>query len=267
MDIRTSCCIMVCPHINFDYNKMSRLPTLLFCFRSLWTEYGWFFLKKVVIRHPLKTWRGIRKYRGTSRRDTIAERDQWLRETYIRPQSAERRIVGLGFCLKPLVPECPSGRANHRCLYFESRGGIPQGDDGTACQECVIRELGSLALRAGFDLYIMTSARDILLDILLPVVEQKHDALAVLTLCRYSFEPFRIALAVTGLKGYLFEFREGDCQNYSAWRLADKGHKSERTCLQPEDLNQLLHYFKAAAAESRPFPEIKRMRNTYTPSA
>ncbi len=259
--------MMVCHHMNFNYNRrMSSLRVLMFCFRSLWTEYGWFFMKKVVFRHPMQTWRGMRKYGNAGPGNVSAERDQMLGEKGLGTKADERRLVGLGFCLKPLIPECPSGRANHRCLYFESRGAITKSDSWAACQECVIRELGSLALKAGLDLYIMTSARDILLDILLPVTEQKRYTSAVFTLCRYSFEPFRIALAVTGLQGYLFEFTEGDCRNYTAWRRADKGNKSERTCLRPEDMSQLLRYFEAGAG-NRPFPEIKRIHNAYTPSS
>lgn len=245
---------------------MADLEIVFFCLRSLWTEYGWSFLTRVAFKHPVRTWRGIRKYVRSDQSNTGDVLDLPLKKDSDHFQLNKPKVLGLGFCLKPLFPECPAGRANHSCLYFENRGTIAKGDVWEACQECVIRKLGSLALGAGFDLYIMTSARDILWDLLLPVMEQKQYTFAVLALCSYSFEPFRIALAVAGLRGCLFEFAEGDCQNYSAWRRADKGHKSEITCLQPEDQERLLKYFKAAAG-NRPLPEIERKHNTYTPQS
>lgn len=243
---------------------MSSLSVLLFCFRSLWTEYGWFFLTRVVLKHPVQTWRGIREYGRSDPGDTALVSKQ-LPEAVIgtRPPTTDRKVLGLGFCLKPLAPGCPSGRANHSCLCLERGGQMAKGDAQEACRDCLIRSLGSLALRAGFDLYIMTSAQDILWDILLPAMEKKQYTFAVMTLCRYSFEPIRIALAVTGLRGCLLEFAEGECQSYSAWRSADKGRKSERTRLRPEDQERLLDYFSPGAGNI-PFPEVERKRNIYT---
>ena len=243
---------------------MSRFSVLHFCLRSLWTEYGWEFIYRVLLKHPVLSWKGIRKYIRRELKTTEAGFQDWLQLGSHSDQNTERIVIGLGFCLKPLALECPSGRANHSCLYLECRDTESNAEAWEACQDCVIREMGDLAMRAGFDLYIMTSARDILRDILLPALEEKRHTSAVLALCRYSFEPFQIALDLTGINGFLIEYAEGDCCDYSTWRRADKGHKIERTCLRTEDLDRL-RSFLSTEGEDRSFPGAQRKRNIYTP--
>ncbi len=225
----------------------------MFCIRSLWYEYGISFLRRVVLRHPLPTLRGIRHY--LRNRDT---QDEACAGSSNAPLSRSphgiphRTVVGLGFCLKPLDPECPSGRANHLCEYLERLGASEKHDGSpTACGACQIRELGQTALDKGCAVYVMTSARDILFDVLLPALEERRFENAMLALCQYSFEPFRIALAVVGLKARLFSFQSGDCKDYQTWLLADRGIKHEQTCFTSSHLVEL-NEFLASGSESGP---------------
>jgi hypothetical protein len=96
--------------------------------------------------------------------------------------------------------------------------------------------------------YIMTSARDILFDLLLPALEARKFRYALLGLCRYSIEPFRIALSVVGLEAELTAFAEGDCTDYRSWRRADIGLKDERTCFSSEGLEAILLGISGASA-------------------
>ena len=70
---------------------------------------------------------------------------------------------------------------------------------------------------------------------------------ALLALCRYSLEPFRIVLSVAGLKARLFAFESGDCKDSHTWLLADKGTKQEQTCFCPEENMEINEYFGPAA--------------------
>jgi hypothetical protein len=155
--------------------------------------------------------------------------------------------VGLGFCLKPLAPACPSGRANHRCQLLESGG-----KGGTAaCRGCRIGELGAKALAGGSTVYIMTSARDMLEDVLLPALEQGRFRRALLTMCRYSFEPIGLAMAICGMEATLIPFAEGDCRDYATWREADLGRKPEQTALEEEGRRRLVEALEGVAREER----------------
>ena len=83
----------------------------IFGLRSLVTEYGLAFVTRILLRHPLRSLRGLRRY---LRGEGAAE----LGEAH---GGEAPGLVGVGFCLKPLDPPCASGRANHDCLYFERR--------------------------------------------------------------------------------------------------------------------------------------------------
>jgi hypothetical protein len=227
-----------------------------FGLRSLVTEYGLAFSLRILLRHPLRSLRGLRRYlRGEGAAELGEER-----------ASEPPGLVGVGFCLKPLDPPCASGRANHDCLYFERR--LHEGEHAvpSCCSGCAIRELGTRALRAGSALYVMTSARDILHDLLLPAFARRDERPALITLCRYSFEPFRLALLICGLRARLVPFASGDCRDWPSWRRADLGDKPERTQLALADQGPLVEILEAAALDAPP-AAFARAGNLFVPEA
>ena len=103
------------------------------------------------------------------------------------------------------------------------------GEMPAACGECAIRELGEMTLAAGAVFYVMTSAKDILLDVYVPALEERRFRTGVFTLCRYSLRPFAVGCLASGVKARLIPFAKGDCSDYRTWLLADRGIKEERT--------------------------------------
>jgi len=221
---------------------------LTFCLRSLYREYGAAFLRRVVLVHPVATLRGIARYG----RGGIGEPERW--------EGGEGSLVGVGFCLKPMAPGCPSGRANHRCLFFETGAEA----DPASCRDCSIRIIGQQALRCGSALYIMTSARDILEDVLLPALEQRRFQRALLTMCRYSFEPIGLALAICGIEARLVPFAHGDCRDYSTWRRADTGDKPEQTSMEATSFQRLISSF-SGLEPGKGAPRFRKTGNVYQP--
>lgn len=221
---------------------------LAFCFRSLWREYGAAFVLRVVLAHPVATLQGMAHYT----RGRTAKPGPW--------KGGPASLVGLGFCLKPLAPACPSGRANHNCMFFESGCG----EDFAPCRDCLIRAVGQQALICGSALYVMTSARDILHDVVRPTLERRRFRSAVLTMCRYSFEPMGLALAICGIEARLVPFVHGDCQDYSAWRHADVGEKAEQTVLDEASFRGLIGTL-SGAAQSTPSRQFRKDGNIYEP--
>jgi hypothetical protein len=224
------------------------LKLLGFCVRSLYREYGVAFLFRVMLAHPIATLRGIACYS----RATTRSPSSW--------PGGPTSLVGVGFCLKPLSPGCPSGRANHNCRYFES--GPRQTPE--PCRGCLIRTIGEQSLACGSTLYVMTSARDILRDVLLPALEQRRFHSAVLAICRYSFEPVSLALAICGVDVHLVPFLEGDCREYASWRRADMGEKPERTVLDPAGIAELMETLSGAAQGARA-QGFRKAKNLYEP--
>lgn len=197
-------------------------PSLLwFCGRSLFREYGRAFFVEVICRHPGRTIRGLGQYAwGRSAPELTNAVQEW--------SGGSGSLVGVGFCLKPLAPACPAGRANHRCALFD-RGVSPGHKIPAACRECRIRAFGEWARSIRSDFYIMTSAQDVLRHVLLPSLNQHRYSRALLVLCRYSFEPMRLALAIAGVDTLLMPLDRGDCRDYATWRQADLGDKTEQT--------------------------------------
>jgi hypothetical protein len=200
----------------------------IFCVRSLVREYGWRFAWRVAGRHPLRTLRAVREAASLEMTPGGVEvtRDQPVGQSDGPPL-----IVGLGFCLKPMIPPCPSGRPNHDCQYLEN---LPRSEGEAipvACGACAIREIGLLALDAGAAVYVMTSARDILYDVFVPALDHGRFSSGVFALCGYSVRPFAVGLLASGIRGWLFPFAHGDCRDYKAWLLADRGSKDDQTTL------------------------------------
>ena len=122
----------------------SPLSLLAFCGRSLFREYGWQFFRRIAFPHPLKTARAVRATAALDMSGGLVE---------VPGPAASfggaRSVVGVGFCLKPLDPPCPSGRFNHDCAFLEHFRDGATADVPAPCRICAIREFGLLSLRAG----------------------------------------------------------------------------------------------------------------------
>jgi len=217
----------------------SRKQTWTFCLRSLGKEYGLGFIRQVVLPHPLLTLRGLKKYKQGTCEGEVKASVQRQPVALEHTQRGPTPVLGLGFCLKPLEPECLSGRFNHDCYYFEKNLNLRDGKPPLCCRDCDIRSLGEAALKSGFSLYIMTSARDILHGLLLPALREKRFSFALLGLCAYSMEPFKMALSVVGLEALIFPFKSGDCRDYRSWLQADTGVKEEQTDFEDGDIKRI----------------------------
>lgn len=216
-----------------------------FLWRSLFRAYGWSFLWHVALPHPLRTLRAV----AAAGRLPCAGDSVDVFGT-MTDGGAPRRVVGAGFCLKPMA--CPSGRFNHDCAWLE-------GAAGACCGACEIRRQGARALGAGAAFYIMTSARDILLDVYLPALRERRFSDGVFYLCRYSFRPFAVGLLAAGIRGRLVAFASGDCCDYRAWVRADVGLKDERTEL-PKAAQA-----GGGAEEARTAPRAEKRGGVYLP--
>ena len=216
-----------------------------FCWHSLFREYGWQFFWRIALPHPVKTARAVRTsgtldYSGSMTALGAAGPDS--------PFGGPQSIVGVGFCLKPTDPPCPSGRFNHDCHTLENLLHGEASEIPAACRSCAIRELGILALRAGAAFYIMTSAKDILLDLFVPALDARRFSAGLFVLCRYSLQPFAVGLLAGGVQGWMFPFENGDCRDYPTWLQADRGIKEERTDIHPANQAAIREFLRAAAA-------------------
>lgn len=241
------------------------LRTVLFCLRSVGHEYGYQFLLKIVLPHPIRTFQGLKRYMHDLYFTASDAFDRSLASAPDPPSLEPSPVLGLGFCLKPREPVCISGRFNHDCYYFEKQFPSHTRKLLPCCLDCKIRTLGETAFFSGYSLYIMTSARDILNDLLLPAFRTRHFSRALLVLCAYSFEPFRIALAVSGLPAKLIPLESGDCKDYDSWRKADRGNKSERTEIAAQDQIRIVEILKATAVHSRPVGSVSKTGSVFYP--
>ena len=220
---------------------------LTFCLHSLFRRYGWNFFHKVALPHPLRT---LKALIASSRLDysttpILTSRNmppQLLRET--------DSVTGVGFCLKPIAPPCPSGHANHNCLYLERLMYMEGGEVPVPCVDCVIREIGIMAFKAGSAFYIMTSARDILMDIYIPSLNQKRFTSGLFVLCRYSLRPFAVGLLSSGIHGLLLPYEHGDCTDYATWLKADRGTKNDRTAISEENRKHASNFLSCSTMPS-----------------
>ncbi len=222
-----------------DRIQFLRLSIWDFSARSLLREYGWLFTTRVLLRHPIRAIKGMSRYRKTILQNRAADRLENVIPVSEPWEGGQDSIVGVGFCLKPLDPACISGRSNHDCHFLEHNLQNTDKAIPECCRDCTIRRIGTLTLATGSHFYIMTSAKDILFDMLSPSIEDDAFPHGLFVICRYSFEPFRIALAISGIEGTLLPFESGDCRDYETWLLADDGVKEERTELTDDDGNAL----------------------------
>lgn len=216
----------------------------IFNFNSLFREYGWQFLLRIGLPHPIRTASAVLRSGSVDfTRTPVAVPDPAAAAHF--PDA--KALVGAGFCLKPLDPPCPSGRFNHDCQWLERLPGPDGAPIPDSCRSCVLRELGLLALKTGSAFYIMTSARDILLDLYEPALKKGRFSTVLLVLCRYSLKPFSVGLLASRLKGWLFPFKDGDCADYKTWIRADKGIKTEQTTLTADNLAAIRELLTKAA--------------------
>jgi hypothetical protein len=236
-----------------------RRALLEFAVHSLPQAYGRLFLQRMVLRHPLRTVRGLWAYWRVPMGGPAGQRSMsttsdaaWIAQAM---SEGERLLVATGFCQKTLrtgksTHECPAGRFNHDCLYLchlELRVAR-EAPLHPACAICPIRELGYAALRAGASFAILTSALDIAHDILLPSLEKRRFTHALLAICPYSLEPMSLALRMCGVDAYIFRYDTGACANYSQWLRADRGDKPAQTTLSACSTASLLYLLETIAA-------------------
>lgn len=235
-----------------------------FCLHSLVREYGWLFFRRIALPHPVRTAKALM---ASGALDVSGD------VTVLSPGNSARRfggagsIVGLGFCLKPIDPPCPAGRFNHDCAYLENlpRGETP--DVPAACRQCAIREFGILALRAGAAVYVMTSAKDILLDVFAPALAEGRFSAGIFALCRYSLKPFAAGLLAAGVRSWMFPFETGDCRDYPTWLQADRGIKEERTEIDSPSRSAIRNLLLDAAKDPAPSARFEKRGHVLYPLA
>ena len=206
-----------------------------FYLRSLFSKYGWLFIRHVALFRPGKVVKAFfMSLNINSRHDLLVKQK---RSDY--NSESGKSIVGIGFCMKPKDPPCPSLNDLHGCRYFEEFYKYDPADVPKACSGCYIKKAGTRALYASSAFYIMTSAKDILFDVYKPALNSKNFDSGVFIMCAYSFKPFFIAMYSAGLEGRIFPFCSGDCRDYSSWIKADRGEKPEQTKLVSETQNKI----------------------------
>jgi hypothetical protein len=225
-----------------------------FSFRSLRRRYGLTFLRRVVLRHPLRTLTGVLRYRRLllereGQEDVTPLFDGREEELVSRIVLGRRNLlVAAGFCQKPLEPACPAGRPNHDCLYLDGLDlDHPAGTIHPVCRRCDINTIGTQALLAGANMHIMTSALDIAHDVMIPSIEHERFRQAMMCLCPYSVKAITLPLIICGIEGFLISYACGNCLDYQQWLLADVGIKREMTVLNPAARDKISLLLRLAA--------------------
>lgn len=233
-----------------------------FCLHSLLREYGWQFFGRVAAPHPVRT---VKAFLHAGRLDLTREVITTSDEDPERTLGGPRCVVGVGFCLKPVTPLCPSGRSNHDCHYLERlmHSGIKDPPD--CCKGCAIRQIGIMALKADAAFYIMTSAKDILLDVFTPALDEGRFSSGLFVLCRYSLEPFAVGLRASGMRGWMFPLERGDCADYQTWLLADRGVKDEQTAISERSWKTITELLGKVAKKPDSLRKFKRQGNILHP--
>jgi hypothetical protein len=233
-----------------------------FALRSVVREYGWRFAWRIAVRHP---WRTLNAFREADRIDVTGSGVVDVnRGTPAFRAGDTPSIVGAGFCLKPISPPCPSGRANHDCLFLEELPASEAADLPEPCRSCAIREIGTQSLRAGSAFYVMTSARDILDDVFVPAMARRTFRTGLFVLCRYSFQPFVFGMRSSGLSGRLIPLAQGDCRDFRTWLLADRGIKLEQTTVDGSGMAGVASLLGRAAPSQS--PTVERRGNVLYPA-
>ena len=227
---------------------------------SLLREYGWEFIRRTALPHPFKTAKAVFDACNLSfSKDATAISGN----NPLGPLEGASSIVGVGFCMKPINPPCPSGRSNHDCVYLEKLHLRRESEIPAPCTQCSIRKIGIATLKAGAALYIMTSAKDILLDVFTPALDQGRFSSGVFLLCPYSLKPFSVGMLVSGIRGWLFPFEKGDCRDYKTWLLADIGIKDEQTEIIESKERMILRFLADSIRKTTQDMRFKKQGNIF----
>lgn len=244
-----------------------------FTYHSLPKEYARFFFLKVMLTHPIRSVRAIKKYQHLLKteknilskyKQSLSIPDEGIFFERIKRQKI-RPLVGLGFCLKPYNPEdasssCPSGRANHDCLYLE------KGQTRAICLGCTIYRIARKCLEKSCKVYTMTSAIDIARDFLIPQVNSRRFPSAFLLLCPYSVQAIIPPLLICNVNVFLMAYNSGYCRDYQEWLGADRGKKEKMTALNKASWEKLMHLLSKLES-SRPQPRrFIREGNIFNPT-
>jgi hypothetical protein len=243
-----------------------------FAYRSFFKEYARLFFRKAMLKHPIKTASGLKGYHRFIKSNgnlfpryqkSLVIPDEGTFKNRISQQNTAP-LLGLGFCLKPHDPEdgsrsCPSGHANHECLYLET------GKVQNICQSCDIHGIAKQSLSYGCSIYIMTSAKDIAIDFLLPQIDKGLFSAAILLLCPYSVQAILPSLFICGIDAFLLAYESGYCKDYKEWRLADLGTKKERTTLSRESSRRLFDMLGQPDIPKTSVRSFKRQGNIFHP--
>lgn len=280
-----------------------------FSYYSLFQTYGHTFLQQVVLRHPWRVVQGLAAYyrlMPSVKEDGLLLLSSASEEALLRQaanQEPGRFLVAVGFCQKPLATghpsgNCPAGRFNHNCLILTKNGikgnksplettvltasavssdaafdgQADLGLKGTACARCDIPPIAKYALAAGAGLYIMTTAQDIALDLLIPSLENGRFRHVLMFLCPMSVQAIILPLLICGLSGFLMAYEWGYCDSYARWLQADRGYKPEQTGLKPGRLQRALAVLQRLAEEREALLgpiafAWERQGNVYMPAA
>jgi len=122
-----------------------------------------------------------------------------------------------------------------------------------------------MTLKTGAAFYIMTSAKEILLDVFTPALNEGRFSSGLFALCRYSLRPFAVGLLASGIQGWLFPFERGDCRDYRTWLQADRGIKEEQTEINEPNQRTIRALLANAAKEPTPDTQFERRGNVLYP--
>ena len=233
---------------------------LEFYLRSLFTRYGWLFIRHVAVFRPFKTIKAFFKSLNLKSKNMLIVGDK--HQQSIPEQAVD--IVGTGFCLKPKNPPCPSKNDLHGCKYLEEYY-FKKPDIPSLCKNCYIRKTGLAALRSNSAFYIMTSARDILFDVFKPSLNYNTYSSGLFMLCRYSFKPFFIGMYASGIKGFMFAFSSGDCSDYKTWLKADRGEKDDMTQLDNDSQKRIEHLLDGTKYDNDKTLKFIKKANVFYP--
>jgi hypothetical protein len=243
-----------------DRHRFLGFPIWEFSFRSLPRLYGHLFLRDIVLRHPVRTLKGILAYRRFSRPGRWEEEilhlhpgtEADLREE-ILPANGGGLLVALGFCQKPVGGPgvgCPAGRFSHECHVLTRADFLEVQIERLplSCRNCDIRLIGAAALPAGAAVYIMTSAADIARHLFIPALDGGGFRHALFLQCSYSIPAMVLPLLICRLQAVLIGYSEGDCRDYPQFLSADKGTKPERARLNPTAHTYLFDLLREVAS-------------------
>jgi hypothetical protein len=250
-----------------DRRESLHIPIWEFSLRSFLRHYGRISAREIVLRYPLRTLKGIVAYRRTSFGPQCRSHVIHLHQgddTHFQDEAARAEggfLVALGFCLKP--HDCPSavnhsnGRFSHECKTLASGNvlHLTEQQSPPACRECEIGVIGTLGLKAGATVYVMTSAKEVARHVLIPSIRTDRFQAAMFFLCSYTVPVIAPLLEICAVQADLVPYCSGDCRTYEEFLLADGGAKDERTSLHPAIRDQVLETLRGITMRRAAFGE------------